>query len=128
MVISLRNIYCGYTKEELIFKNFNKDFEGNLIKIEASNGTGKSTLFKFLSGKLDFKGKIYIDNKEVKKRDLSKIFILVNQDIQLIEEYKVKTNIELINRKYKNDIIEKFGFSDKLDIKVSELSGGWKKS
>lgn len=126
MVIQLSNLTKSYD-EEVVFSNLNLIIDKNLTHIIGINGAGKSTLLKILCGKEDYKGDIYIDDMKVDFSYLSKNTVLVDQDINLFMDKTVKENIKLLAKRIDYNLIEKFGFKDKLSDKTYELSGGYQK-
>lgn len=59
-ILNIQNLTFGYTKEQIIYHNFNLSMQvGQIISIVGSSGSGKSTLFELISGTLKpIRGKI----------------------------------------------------------------------
>lgn len=125
MELVLKNLTYGY--DDLLFDNFNIKFGSKLNHLIGPNGCGKSTLLKIISGKIKFDGQIYIDSKLVNQTYLEENSVLVNNDVYLFENKSVKHNILEMTNALDINIIKDFGFEDKLDENVSNLSGGYKK-
>lgn len=52
-VLTIKNLSFGYTKEKLIYKNFNLSLnKGEVIAIVGSSGCGKTTLFELICNNL----------------------------------------------------------------------------
>ena len=112
---------------------------GHFYLIEASSGTGKSSLCSYIYGyRNDYQGIIcFDDNKirhlsvkdwvELRKRSLSMLF----QDLRLFTELTALENVQLKNSltgfKKKKDIKDLFyelGIGDKMNVPVGKLSFG----
>jgi ABC-type multidrug transport system fused ATPase/permease subunit len=64
--INLKNISLKYGKK-VIFKNVNIDIKGGKkIGLIGPIGSGKSTLLKMMAGIINYEGKIYVDNQDIK--------------------------------------------------------------
>lgn len=52
-VLTIKNLSFGYSKDNLIYKDFNLEVKNNeLISIVGTSGSGKSTLFELISKNL----------------------------------------------------------------------------
>ncbi len=52
-ILSINNLSFGYTKDNLIYNNFNLELsKGKIISIVGASGSGKSTLFELISNNL----------------------------------------------------------------------------
>ncbi len=125
-MIKLNNV-CKEYNNELLYNNFNIDFEENKIScILGPSGIGKTTLVNMITGL------IIPDSGEI-MLPLNSKFSYVFQEPRFLEWYSVYDNIEFVLREYYNvaerkAIINKtlalVGLSDFLNYKISELSGG----
>lgn len=74
-MLEINNLTYGYTKNNLIFKDYSVRFEDNSItSILGSSGCGKSTLLQMVAGLIQpYKGEICYDKKLVKgpSRDIN---------------------------------------------------------
>jgi len=126
IMIKLNNV-CKEYNNELLYNNFNIDFEENKIScILGPSGIGKTTLVNMITGL------IIPDSGEI-MLPLNSKFSYVFQEPRLLEWYSVYDNIEFVLREYYNiaerkAIINKtlalVGLSDFSNYKISELSGG----
>jgi len=118
--------------------NFNIKYKDKVF-INGPSGIGKSTLMKILNKDIeDYKGKIYIDNNNLKKYDVSKIITYIKQDETLFND-TILNNILLgkktpkkelekilkICRIDKINIVKDIGL-DAIIINNSNISGGEK--
>ena len=113
--------------------------KGKLYLIEASSGTGKSSLCSFLTGyRNDYQGIIDFDGQNIRnfrlfdwvtirKQSLSHLF----QELRLFPELTALENVQIKNSltgyKKKKQIIawfERLGMTDKLHSKVAHMSFG----
>jgi len=114
--------------------------DSEVLAIIGTSGSGKSTLLNILGG-LDFqyKGKVEIDQKEIKKYDQDyyrrEIVGTIFQQFYLIPKLTVEENILLpitfghqltkdASKERLDYILEKVGLKDRRKHKPSELSGG----
>lgn len=85
--------------------------KGEIHALCGENGAGKSTLMKILTGVYPYgtyKGKIYLDGKEVKFKSIKESqdagIAIIHQELALVEEMSVAENIllsnDLMRRKY----------------------------
>ncbi len=130
-----------------VWKSFNNEWvlrgvnleitNSGLFVIVGDNGSGKTTLIKLICGLLKpSKGVIKVFGVDTKKNlsYKSRIGVLLHENI-LYDELTVWENLEfyakLYNRKDISDIaveaFESLGLKRFKDIKVGELSYGWKK-
>ena len=64
-MVEISNLNFSY-KNNTVFENYNLQIDkGSFITITGKNSSGKTTLFKILSNKLDYEGKILIDEKSI---------------------------------------------------------------
>lgn len=112
---------------------------GKLYLVEASSGTGKSSLCSFIYGyRRDYQGMIYFDSTNIrnfKTRDWTQLrqrhLSLMWQELRLFPELTAFENVQIKNRltgfKRKKDILkwfEELGITDKVDTKVGLMSFG----
>ncbi|MEM9820808.1 MAG: ABC transporter ATP-binding protein [Bacteroidota bacterium] len=122
---------------EWIFKNIDYTFQtGQAYAILGSNGTGKSTLLKILSGHLTpSKGKIEF-LVAGQKLDPDRVYQKISYAapyIELIEELTLKEAIDF-HRRFKtlldgldaNALIELLGFQSSIDKEIKYFSSGMK--
>ena len=115
MIISFKNVCCGY-KKHILISDLNFQFEtGQAVCILGANGIGKTTIFKSVLGHIDLlAGEILVDsmplkNMSVKKR--SYIFSYVPQAKDRMYAFKVKDVILMGRAPY----IPKFSSPSKED-------------
>ena len=113
--------------------------KGETILVEASSGTGKSSLCSYIIGcRKDYLGTILFDGRDIRthrvsdwtslrKRSLSLLF----QELRLFPELSAMENVEIKNGltrfKSKKEIeawFERLGIADKMDAKVGRMSFG----
>ena len=118
----------------------NLTFEkGRLYLVEASSGTGKSSLCSYLYGhRSDYLGTIMFDERDIRTFSISewtrlrqKHLSLMWQELRLFPELTALENVEIKNRltryKKKKEItawFEELGIADKLHTKVGLMSFG----
>lgn len=129
-------------KEKLSGDIWGKEFSferGKRYLINASSGTGKSTLCSYLYGQRgDYQGTILFDNNdisnlstnqwcEIRQRSISHLF----QDLKLFGELTALQNVEIKNNithsKSQAEILalfEELGISDKIDTRIDRISFG----
>ncbi len=99
MYIKLENVSL-LLDNVLILKNINITLsENSLYGLVGNNGTGKTTLLKFLSGQIrHYIGKIYYYNQNLKTYYLNQLDIIEDKDSMPVFEYLYSTiNPELYN-------------------------------
>ena len=139
----------GNVNEHILFDDFSLDInEGDFICVLGSNGAGKSSLLNIISGKMNIdSGKIYLNNKDITKDNeydkckiISRIFqdpsLGTNPSMTVFENLSMAYNkgkkfglgflIKDGDREFFKTELSKLnmGLENKLDTKVSELSGG----
>lgn len=112
--------------------------QGELFALLGTNGTGKTTTIKMLSGLiLPTSGDIKIENMDMKK-DIFKIKEILNvspQETAIAPNLTVKENLEFMAGVYQisdkeekiNELIEQFKLGEILSKKAKTLSGGWQR-
>ena len=140
--INCENISFSYDKTDVI-DNISFEIEENdTVGIIGANGSGKTTLFKLLLGlEKPNNGKIYIDEKELNKKNLDEIrkkvgFVFQDSDNQLfMNTVEDEIAFVLYNKGLDEKVIKSKvdNILDELDIKdlryrrIIQLSGGEKK-
>ena len=112
---------------------------GKLYLVEASSGTGKSSLCSFIYGyRRDYQGMISFDGQNIrnlKTKDWTRLrqrsLSLMWQELRLFRELTAMENVQIKNRltgfKEKKAILqwfEELGIADKVDTKVGIMSFG----
>ena len=112
--------------------------EGELFALLGTNGAGKSTTIKMLSGLiLPTSGNISILNMDMKK-DVFKIKEILNvspQETAIAPNLTVKENLEFMAGVYQienkekkiSELIKQFKLDEVLNRKAKNLSGGWQR-
>lgn len=113
--------------------------KGRLYLVEASSGTGKSSLCSYLYGhRSDYLGTIMFDDRDIRSFSISEWtrlrqqnLSLLWQELRLFPELTAWENVEIKNRltnyKKKKEItswFEELGIADKLHTKVGLMSFG----
>ncbi len=113
--------------------------KGHLYLVEASSGTGKSSLCSYLYGhRSDYLGTIMFDDRDIRSFSISewthlrqRNLSLLWQELRLFPELTAWENVEIKNRltkyKKKKEItswFEELGIADKLHTKVGLMSFG----
>ena len=113
--------------------------KGHLYLVEASSGTGKSSLCSYLYGhRSDYLGTIMFDDRDIRTLSISewthlrqRNLSLLWQELRLFPELTAWENVEIKNRltnyKKKKEIaswFEELGIADKLHTKVGLMSFG----
>lgn len=94
-----------------------------ITSIVGANGSGKTTLLKCMMFFLQFKGKIFYDNKRLKKRPLQ--FAFLPQDPQVLFSHdSVLEELQLFPVKEVCLLLEKYNLMGKKHIHPYDLSGG----
>lgn len=136
MKILLENISKRY-KFEWIFRNITTEFEqGNSYAILGSNGSGKSTFLKILSGHLTpSKGNISFEQngQKIEIDDVYKSVSFCAPYIDLIEEYTLTEAIDF-HQKFKpflkglnsKELIQILNFSKSKNKQIRHFSSGMK--
>ncbi len=142
-MIRVENLSSGYDQNDII-SNINITAENNeKICIIGPNGCGKTTLLRALSGILDYKGRIFINDFELKslsRKDISRNIALMSQISSVYFSYSVYDTVALgrythnskrifseeseEDKKVINDCIKAVGLTDIKDKLITELSGG----
>lgn len=124
-VLEIKSLNFGYSKEKLIYKEFNLLLEkGQLVSIVGSSGSGKSTLFELICGNLKpIKGEIKVSNISSIYQDPYSSF---HPSYKIIDQ--IKDVLELESMDFFNEVkinCELLTLDEQLlDKKPHELSGG----
>ena len=113
--------------------------KGETILVEASSGTGKSSLCSYIIGyRKDYLGNILFDGRDIRQYGVSDwtairkhTLSLLFQELRLFPELTAMENIDikngLTNHKTRKEILawfERLGIADKLDAKIGRMSFG----
>lgn len=113
--------------------------KGETYLVEASSGTGKSSLCSYIIGyRKDFLGNIQFDGKDIRQYSVSdwtmvrkNSLSLLFQELRLFPELTAMENVEIKNgltgfksRKEIEAWFERLGIADKTDAKVGRMSFG----
>ncbi|WP_316843679.1 ABC transporter ATP-binding protein [Pedobacter psychrodurus] len=130
-MLSLTNINKKYGSHEVL--NFNEwKIENGIHWLKGGNGTGKSTLFRIISGQIPFKGEVELNRINLKKEPItfrSKISFAEAEPQypsfvtgrELIDFYLETRKAE---RKQAEELAAYFGMTVFLDQKVGGYSSG----
>ncbi len=134
-MIEIKNISKSFG-EKIIFENFSLSINnGDFLAFTGESGCGKSTMLNIIGGleKVN-EGVVLFDGFSVQDRKKQKYYYseCVNflfQNFALIESKTVRENLNIIPKKYREDItveeaLQSVGLSEKIDTKVYKLSGG----
>ncbi len=112
--------------------------QGELFALLGTNGAGKTTIIKILSGLiLPTSGNIKIENMDMKK-DVFKIKEILNvspQETAIAPNLTVKENLEFMAGVYQikdkerkiNELVKEFKLDEVLGKRAKALSGGWQR-
>jgi peptide/nickel transport system ATP-binding protein len=119
-VLTIKNLTFGYTKQKLIYKNFNLTIkQGEIKSIIGGSGSGKSTLFELISKSLPhYKGKIEVLNISLIFQDPYNSFH---------PTYTIKEQLDDVVFDFSelDTLLNSFGLdAQELEKKPHELSGG----
>ena len=136
--IEIKNLTKKY-KDLTAVNNMNLTInEGELFSLLGTNGAGKSTTIKMLSGLiLPTSGDIIINNMDIKKDTLKiKEFLNVSpQETAVAYNLTVKENLEFMAGVYQikdkdkkiEELVKLFGLDEVLNKKTKTLSGGYQR-
>jgi ATP-binding cassette subfamily B protein len=99
--VSFQNVWFAYNEEEYVLKNISLDVkQGQTLALVGATGAGKSSIINLLNRFYDIdKGKILIDNRDIKTYDLRALrehIGVVHQDVFLFSG-SIEQNISLGN-------------------------------
>ena len=142
-MIEIRALDFNYEKSRAL-KNINIEIDDSCTGFLGPNGSGKTTILKLLSGILDLtSGDIFVDDKsilDISKKELSRIFAIVTQDLEPTFDFTVREIIEMGRYPYLNTLgflsnkdklvidetIEMLGLTNLSHNNVDEISSGQK--
>lgn len=112
--------------------------QGELFALLGTNGAGKTTIIKMLSGLIvPTLGDITIENMDMKKEaiNIKQILNVSPQETAIAPNLTVKENLEFMAGVYQiknkenkiSELIETFKLSEVLNKKAKTLSGGWQR-
>ena len=128
-MIEVKNVVKKYKRTKALDNISFNIHEGKITCILGTNGVGKSTILKAISGlvKLD-KGEILIDGEVINSNTYDKLAFVPDIDIHF-PQLNIKETFEFMSVFYKNwnnekayEMINKFNITD--DKKISDLSKG----
>ncbi len=142
-MLSVKNLSCGYGKTDVV-KNVSFSVEkGEKLCIIGPNGCGKTTLLRAISGLMNYRGEILLNNKSIasmKRKEISKIMALMTQLSSVYFSYSIYEAVALgrylaspkkifseetsRDREVINSCLENVGLFDIKDKPITELSGG----
>lgn len=118
-LLEIKNLTFGYSKEKLIFNNFNLDIqESEIVSLVGPSGIGKSTLFDLIAGFLK-----PMDGT-IKRPKIS--FVFQDPYASFSDSYTIREQISDVVDEIDEDLLENrlFVQSAQLDKRPFELSGG----
>jgi ABC-2 type transport system ATP-binding protein len=134
-LIELKNVYKYYNDKKVVDDLSLTIEQGELFGFLGPNGAGKTTTIRMMIGLLKpTQGEIWINNRNVlleKKKvhmDIGVVFELPN----LYVRSSIKKNLKLFGDLYGvpdtriNEVMEDLQLSSQQDVKVCNLSKGWK--
>ncbi len=142
-MLEVSNLSTGYEDNPIINDISFSIKEGENLCVIGSNGCGKTTLLKAISGLLDYKGSIKLFNKEIKHtkpKELGKNLAILSQSSNVYFSFSVFETVMLgryvmlpknvfakpdkSHEDYVMHCLELVGVADLKDREISTLSGG----
>lgn len=139
MLLNVRNLFFGYTPDNLLFRNLNISVkQGKIIALAGESGCGKSTLLNLIYGLLDWQsGEILLENVPVfgPKGNIvpgEKSMKLVSQNYDLMPYLSVAENVgkfisntNITEKKQKvSELLQVVGLEEWAEVLPKNLSGG----
>lgn len=139
MLLTVRNLYFGYSSVNPLFRNLNLSVEkGKIIALAGESGCGKSTLLNIIYGLIDWQsGEIFLENEKLYGPKGNIVpgelgLKLVSQHYDLMPYLTVKENVgkfisntNLAEKKQKvEELLEVVGLENFADVLPKNLSGG----
>lgn len=109
--LEVRRISAGYRGRESVLNDVSLHFAGpGLYRLDAPNGTGKSTLFEVLSGFLPVRsGEMLLNGETLTAARLLREITLVRTQPQLVPYMTVRDNLLLCASRFGTDLSEALG-------------------
>lgn len=139
MLLTVRNLYFGYSSVNPLFRNLNLSVEkGRIIALAGESGCGKSTLLNIIYGLIDWQsGEIFLEDEKLygPKGNIvpgEKGLKLVSQHYDLMPYLTVRENVgkfisntNLAEKKQKvEELLEVVGLENYANVLPKNLSGG----
>ncbi|MDO5084854.1 MAG: ABC transporter ATP-binding protein [Erysipelotrichaceae bacterium] len=130
--LELKNVSKSFKHNDLL-SNINQSFlSGNVYGIIGPNGSGKTVLFKLISGLMNVSsGEIFFNGTPIKQSDV--LFGVSIEKPQLIEDLTVMENLlflanirNTINKEIILEYLKQFNLYDARNKKVKNISMGMK--
>lgn len=139
MLLTVRNLYFGYSSVNPLFRNLNLSVEkGKIIALAGESGCGKSTLLNIIYGLIDWQsGEIFLENERLYGPKGNIVpgelgLKLVSQHYDLMPYLTVRENVgkfisntNLTEKKQKiEELLEVVGLENFANVLPKNLSGG----
>ncbi len=130
--LKMENLSIIRGKKTLISSLSMEFHPGEIIAITGRNGLGKTTFIRTITGlHKEYSGNIYLNNKQVRSKELCKASYLVMQDVnyQLFAESvreECTLGLKGIDRKRVDEVLDILGLLPFADRHPNTLSGGQK--
>lgn len=139
MLLTVRNLYFGYSSVNPLFRNLNLSVEkGKIIALAGESGCGKSTLLNIIYGLIDWQsGEIFLENEKLYGPKGNIVpgelgLKLVSQHYDLMPYLTVRENVgkfisntNLAEKKQKvEELLEVVGLENYANVLPKNLSGG----
>jgi len=133
-LLAFKNVWKFYGTKAVL-KDFNLEIEeGEVVRLEGPNGSGKTTVLKLASGvERPSRGEVRVGGFKPWQPEGKRLFGTVMHFNMTYSDLTVKENLEFFSKLYKADLkyavelAEAVGFGDKMDVRAGELSFGWRK-
>ena len=139
MLLTVRNLYFGYSSVNPLFRNLNLSVEkGRIIALAGESGCGKSTLLNIIYGLIDWQsGEIFLEDEKLYGPKGNIVpgelgLKLVSQHYDLMPYLTVRENVgkfisntNLAEKKQKvEELLEVVGLENYANVLPKNLSGG----